>query len=161
MTLNAIDGLGENEQSSHLEQLVTMLIDDQLFGLPIHQVRDVFIVTAMTRVPLAPAGVAGLFNLRGRVMTMLCMREMLGLKSNPDNAGMTAIGIEWRGESFGLLIDRVGEVASLARDKRDIIPANLDPRWAALSAGVYKLADKLLVELSLEALFNGSLKNAA
>jgi purine-binding chemotaxis protein CheW len=161
MTLSAMDGHGENGQASDSEQLVTLVIDGQLFGLPIHQVRDVFIVSTMTSVPLAPAGVAGLFNLRGRVMTMLCMRAMLGLQVNTENTGMTAIGIEWRGESFGLLIDRVGEVASLARDKRDVNPANLDPRWASLSAGVYKLADKLLVELSLEALFNGSLKNAA
>jgi purine-binding chemotaxis protein CheW len=161
MSLNTIDRQDEYLQACDSEQLVTLVIDGQLFGLPIHQVRDVFIVSGMTSVPLAPAGIAGLFNLRGRVMTMLCMREMLGLEKNAEKVGMTAIGIEWRGESFGLLIDRVGEVASLGRDQRDINPANLDPRWAALSAGVYKLADKLLVELSLEALFNGSLKNAA
>ncbi|MFM9975864.1 MAG: chemotaxis protein CheW [Beijerinckiaceae bacterium] len=161
MSVTMADVHDDDTRASDIEQLVMFYLNDQVFGLPIHQVRDVFIVSTMTRVPLAPAGVAGLFNLRGRVMTMLCMREMLGVTRHVDNAGMTAIGIEWRGESFGLVVDRIGEVASLSRSTRDLNPANLDPRWAGLSAGVYKLADTLLVELSLNALFNNSLKNAA
>jgi purine-binding chemotaxis protein CheW len=142
-------------------QLVTMHVDSQIFGLPILQVRDVFIVSDVTPVPLAPASVSGLFNLRGRVMTMLSMRALLGFPPAAEGVETTAIGIEWRNESYGLLVDRIGEVMTLPRAHREVNPSNLDSRWSAVSAGVHRLKDGLLVELSLDALFNTQMRKAA
>jgi purine-binding chemotaxis protein CheW len=148
--------------SDEAVQFVTVLVSGQMFGLPIQQVRDVFIVSGVTPVPLAPASVAGLFNLRGRVMTMLSMRAMLGFsKTDEHGVETTAIGIEWRGESFGLLVDKVGEVMSLSRSNREGNPINLDKRWSGLSAGVHRLENLLLVELSLDALFQDKALEAA
>lgn len=145
-------------RSGDVAQLVTVFVGGQMFGLPILQIRDVFLVSDLTPVPLAPASVAGLFNLRGRVMTMLSMRALLGFeKSDAAGSETTAIGIEWRAESFGLLVDRVGEVMSLPAAGRDANPVNLDRRWAQLSAGVHRLNDQLLVELSLDSLFKDQL----
>jgi purine-binding chemotaxis protein CheW len=112
-------------------------------------------------VPLAPATVAGLFNLRGRVLTILSMRAMLGLPAQDAGAEKIAVGIEWQGEAFGLLVDRVNEVMSLSDASREANPANLDARWAGLSAGVHRLADQLLIELSLDAMFADRLQKAA
>jgi purine-binding chemotaxis protein CheW len=152
-----------DEQSGDTNQFVTVFVGGQMFGLPILQVRDVFIVSDVTPVPLAPAAVAGLFNLRGRVMTMLSMRAMLGFeRQDTKGSETTAIGIEWRGESFGLLVDRVGEVMALSNAARDANPINLDLNWGALSAGVYRLDGQLLIELSLDALFQDAvLRDAA
>jgi purine-binding chemotaxis protein CheW len=142
-------------------QLVTVFVGGQMFGLPILKVRDVFVVNELTPVPLAPASVSGLFNLRGRVLTILNMRALLGLPPHDVAGDAMAIGIEWRGEAFGLLVDRLSEVMSLAGATREPNPANLDPRWAELSAGVYRLADQLLIELRLDALFADRLAKAA
>jgi purine-binding chemotaxis protein CheW len=156
------DNDSSNAVLSDTTQYVTVSVSGQMFGLPIQQVRDVFIVSDLTPVPLAPDAVAGLFNLRGRVMTMLSMRAMLGFeRSDQPGAESTAIGIEWRGESFGLLVDRVGEVMSLQTSSRDSNPANLDKKWGRLSAGVHRLEGLLLVELSLDALFQDKALEAA
>jgi purine-binding chemotaxis protein CheW len=161
MIVNTSDPFGAESAHTDEEQLVTVFVGGQMFGLPILQVRDVFIVSSVTPVPLAPVSVAGLFNLRGRVLTMLSMRAMLGFERSGDGTETTAIGIEWRGESFGLLVDRVGEVLALPKAAREKNPMNLDSRWGALSAGVHRLSGQLLVELSLDTLFNNSLKQAA
>jgi purine-binding chemotaxis protein CheW len=142
-------------------QLVTVAVGGQNFGLPILKVRDVFVISELTEVPLAPATVAGLFNLRGRVLTILSMRAMLGLPAQDAGAEKIAVGIEWQGEAFGLLVDRVNEVMSLSDASREANPANLDARWAGLSAGVHRLADQLLIELSLDAMFADRLQKAA
>jgi purine-binding chemotaxis protein CheW len=144
------------------KQFVTVSVGNQLFGLPIHQVRDVFVVTEMTPIPLAPPSVAGLFNLRGRVITVLSLRTMLGFDpAETVDSETVAIGIEWRGESFGLLVDRVQEVMALAEAGRDSNPINLNKRWASFSAGIHQLDSQLLVELSLESLFNDLSSKAA
>ena len=60
-----------------------------------------------------------------------------------------AIGIEAKGESFGLLVDAVGEVLKLPDYDRESNPINLNGKLAALSAGVYRLEGQLLVVLDI------------
>ena len=105
---------------------VTATIGEQLFGLPIARVQDVFVPERMTPVPLAAAEIAGLINLRGRIVTMIDMRRRLGLPVDRTIADPMAIGVEWRGESYGLLIDEIGEVVMLPTAGREPTPANLD-----------------------------------
>jgi purine-binding chemotaxis protein CheW len=157
-TIKKTDDAGSNAESY---QLVTVFVNGQLFGLPIQHIRDVFTVTDMTRVPLASDFVAGLYNLRGHVLTMLSMRAFLNLEAAAKSADQTAVGIEWKGESLGLLVDSVGEVMTFARAVREANPANLDPRWASLAAGVFRLENGLLVELSLDQLLRSTIKKAA
>ena len=94
-----------------------MTIGDHLFGLPIFRVQDVFVPDRLTRVPLAPPEVAGILNLRGRVVTAIDMRSRLDLGARAKDAPVMAIGIELKGESYGLLVDSVGEVMPLAQQR--------------------------------------------
>src|SRR5262252_8541360 len=91
-------------------EYVTVMLDGQLFGLPISRVQDVFVPDRLTRVPLAPPEVAGILNLRGRVVTAIEMRARLDLGTRAPGRPVMAIGIELKGESYGLLVDAVGEV---------------------------------------------------
>lgn len=131
-------------------QYVTIVISEQLFGLPIEKVHDVFMPENMTRVPLAPSEVAGVLNLRGRIVTAINMRERLNAMQDEGQTPQMAVGIEYKGESYGLIIDRVGEVLTLPTSGREPNPANLDPRWAEISAGVHRLEGQLLVILDVD-----------
>src|ERR1700682_2654306 len=114
-------------------EYVTAVIGGQLFGLPISRVQDVFMPERLTRVPLSSSDVAGVLNLRGRIVTAIDMRSRLGLPKNDDGRPPMAVGVEFRGESYGLLIDTIGEVLKLANDTREVNPVNLDPRMAKLA----------------------------
>ena len=54
----------------------------------------------MTPVPLAPPEIAGMLNLRGRIVTAIDMRCRLGLPKREDKAGSMAVGIDCDGESY-------------------------------------------------------------
>ena len=130
-------------------EYVTATVGGQLFGLPIAHVQDVFVLDRLTRVPLATPEIAGVLNLRGRIVTAIDMRRRLDLA--PGEAGKRmAIGIECKGESYGLLIDAIGEVLSLPTVSRESNPVNLEPRLARVSAGVHRLEDRLLVVLDVD-----------
>jgi purine-binding chemotaxis protein CheW len=140
-----------DERTEIMSEYVTAMVGSQRFGLPILRVQDVFVPDHLTRVPLAPPDVAGLINLRGRIVTLIDLRQRLGFGAAPasDEPPM-AIGIEWRGESYGLLVDSVGEVLKLDDNRREGIPVNLDPRLAELSVGIHRLEDHLLVLVDVD-----------
>ncbi|MDR3466675.1 MAG: chemotaxis protein CheW [Xanthobacteraceae bacterium] len=131
-------------------EYVTTMIGGQLFGLPISRVQDVFMPERLTRVPLASSDVAGVLNLRGRIVTAIDMRSRLGLPKNEDGKPPMAVGVELRGESYGLLIDTIGEVLKLEDDTRETNPVNLDPRMAKLAGGVHRLDGQLMVVLDVD-----------
>ena len=133
-----------------MTEYVTATVGGQLFGLPIARVQDVFVLDRLTRVPLAPPEIAGVLNLRGRIVTAIDLRRRLGLAPAGDARKRMAIGIEYKGESYGLLIDAIGEVLSLASNTREGNPVNLDARFARMSAGVHRLEDRLLVVLDVD-----------
>lgn len=141
--------------SEILSEYVTAVVGGQRFGLPILRVQDVFVPDRLTLVPLAPPDVAGLINLRGRIVTLIDLRSRLGLDAAPaSDEPRMAIGIEWRGESYGLLVDNVGEVLKLDDNRREANPVNLDPRLAELSTGIHRLADQLLVLIDVDRILN-------
>jgi purine-binding chemotaxis protein CheW len=133
-----------------INEYVTVTIGDHLFGLPISRVQDVFVPDRLTRVPLAPSEVAGILNLRGRVVTAIEMRARLDLGMREPGRPVMAIGIELKGESYGLLVDAVGEVMQLEAGACEANPANLDPRLGRVAAGVYRLEGQLLIVLDVD-----------
>ncbi len=133
-----------------ITEYVTAAIGGQLFGLPISRVQDVFIPERLTRVPLASSDVAGVLNLRGRIVTAIDMRSRLGLPKRDMERPPMAVGVDLRGESYGLLIDSVGEVLKLADDSREVNPVNLDPRLAKMAAGIHRLDGQLMVVLDVD-----------
>ena len=140
----------EDDTAAETIQYVTIYISEQLFGLPISRVHDVFVPESVTRVPLSQTEIAGVLNLRGRIVTAIDMRKRLGIKPLETEGSLMAIGIEFKEESYGLIIDSVGEVLDLSETSREAVPSNLDQRWASIAAGVHRLENDLMVILDVD-----------
>jgi len=144
------------------QQFVTIRLSGQLFGLPIDRVQDVFMPDNFTFVPLARDQVAGVLNLRGRILTAIDLSKVLNVTPvNTNNAERPAVGVNHANESYGLLTDIVGEVVTLTDDLAVPNPINLDPDWARVSVGAYRLETELLVILDVDTLIDGLLNRDA
>jgi purine-binding chemotaxis protein CheW len=133
-------------------EFVTMIIDGQMFGIPVLQVQDVLGPQKITRVPLAPKEVAGSLNLRGRIVTAIDVRTRLNLTPRSDKGDSMSVVVDHGGEFYSLIVDQVGEVMSLAANDYEKTPATLDDRWREISDGVYRLNDALLIVLDVKRL---------
>jgi purine-binding chemotaxis protein CheW len=151
MNQAAAELVPDREELARGAEYVTVMAGGQLFGLPIGRVRDVFMVDGLTPVPLAPPEIVGLLNLRGRVATAIDLKRRLGL-SRAEGKGLMAVGIEAYGESYGLIVEGLGDVVRLGNETHDDNPAHLSGSWSGLSAGVHRLDDRLLVILDVDAL---------
>ncbi len=116
------------------QDFVTMLIEGQLFGIPVLTVQDVLGPQKITRIPLAPREVAGSLNLRGRIVTAIDVRLRLGLSRGSDDKKGMSVVVDMGGELYSLMVDSVGEVLSLPsakfeRNPRPWILAGVSSRW--------------------------------
>ena len=59
--------------------LCTFWLDGRCFGIAVTDVQEVVQHQRLTRVPLAPAAVSGLLNLRGQILTALDLRRRIEL----------------------------------------------------------------------------------
>src|SRR3954454_21608922 len=90
-------------------EYVTAMIGGQLFGLPISRVQDVFMPERVTRVPLASREIAGVLNLRRRIVTVVDLRARNRGAKPEDPTVASAVGVVLRGDSFGSRSDQIGE----------------------------------------------------
>jgi purine-binding chemotaxis protein CheW len=143
-------------------EFVTFRLAKQLLGIPVLSVHDVLKQQVITRTPLAPDWIAGVLNLRGRIVTAIDLRRRLHLpaRTSGDGKGMSIV-IEHRDEPYSLLIDQIGEVLLLDDDIFERNPVTLDPMWRQISAGIYRLENELMVILDVHQLLEINLAQAA
>jgi purine-binding chemotaxis protein CheW len=131
---------------------VTVAVADQAFGIPVRLIHDVLPDQTLTPVPLAPAAIAGLLNLRGRVVTAIDLRGRLGAAPRASADDRYFVVVEQDGELHGLAVDGIGAVLSVAEDQIGRVPAQLDPAWREIATGVYPAADGLVVLIDIRSL---------
>ncbi|MBK5910982.1 chemotaxis protein CheW [Rhodothalassium salexigens] len=140
--------------SNAAQEYVTVRLAGQLLGIPVLSVHDVLGAQKLTRIPLAPKWVAGVLNLRGRIVTAINLRQRLGLELREDSSKDMSVVVEHNEESYSLQIDNVGEVLTLNDADMEKNPVTLDPRWREISRGIFRLETELLVIMDVEKLFN-------
>ena len=142
------------------EDFVTVRLGGQLLGIDVQRVHDVLKLGVLTRVPRAPAIVAGVMNLRGRIVTAIDARRCLGLPDREEGARAMCLVVEQDGQPYALIVDSVGDVVTVSGDGHEASPATLSPLWRAVSDGVYRL-DELMVALDVGRLLAAGMAEAA
>ena len=129
----------------------TFFVGGLWFGIEVESVREVLRGQPVTRVPLAPAEIAGLINLRGQIVTLMDLRLRLKLPPRSvDHAAMNLV-LSNEGGGVSLLVDDVGEVVEAPEDRYETMPESLPAEARKLVPGVYKLPERLLHVLVLDA----------
>jgi purine-binding chemotaxis protein CheW len=130
-------------------QLLTLWVNDQLFGIPVLYVKDIFKTSRITPVPLTGPEVSGVANLRGRVVTVLDLRYILsGMLS--DSPATMNIAVEWNNELYSFMVDSVSEVLKFSPQDLEKTPSTLDEKLRELTNGIYKLKENLLLVLDVK-----------
>ncbi len=113
--MNAASSMAETSQ------LLTFMLEDEVFALDISKVREVLDFTAVTKVPQSPDFMLGVINLRGSVVPVVDMRVKFGMtrRETTVNTCIIIVEIDIDGEStvLGALADSVQEVVGLELDQ--------------------------------------------
>jgi len=93
-------------------QFVTFEVAGELFAVPMGPVQEIIRVPDVARLPLAPATLDGLSNLRGRVLPIISLRRMFGCAEQAHDDSTRALVINL-GQPLGFVVDRVASVVSV------------------------------------------------
>lgn len=139
----------EHSEDVAEKEYVLMEIASQKFAMPVEQIEDVLRGRGLTQIPLAPPQVAGVLNLRGKIVTAVDMKIRLGFEPYEDYSKCMSAVSNIGGQYYCLLVDNVSEVMKIPDDGIKPCPSNIDSRLLDVATGVYRMPDRLLFILDV------------
>jgi purine-binding chemotaxis protein CheW len=134
-------------QASQAVLLATFFVRDALCAMDAAGIQEVIRLGPLTPVRHAPPEVAGILNLRGKIVTILDLGLRLGLGAVVPTNDSRIFIIEDRNEFVGLLVDRVDEVVEVGKDQWQAPPANVLSGQARFFQGVYRTRGRVITVL--------------
>ncbi len=104
----------------HDNQFVTFSVAGEMFAVPMGPVQEIIRMPEVARLPLAPAVLDGLANLRGRVLPIINLRRLFHCEHLEHDDATRAVVINL-GQPLGFVVDRVASVLSV--EPHEIEPA--------------------------------------
>jgi purine-binding chemotaxis protein CheW len=135
----------QTSNSNRPLQYTTFFCDKAMLGLDISCVQEINRIHDLTRVPLGHPCVRGVMNLRGEVVTMLDLRNLMGLPKGPTTSRNRNLVIKCEGETFGLWVDGVADILTIDPSHITAPPSNLSIGEARLIRGVYQSETALVM----------------
>lgn len=138
------------KSDSDLLQLVIFQLGGEEFGVDIMAVQEIIKMPEITAIPQAPEYVAGVINLRGKIIVVVSLGTKFGIQSCDKNEEYKVIVVELENQVIGMMVDSVSEVlripSSSVDPAPDIIKSGVSSNYIQ---GVGKLDDRLLILLDL------------
>jgi purine-binding chemotaxis protein CheW len=131
--------------------LCTFKAGDTWLGIEVARVQEILRARAATRVPLAPPVVAGLVNLRGQIVTAIDLRRRLELGEPAPGHDPAQVVVHGAEGAVSLMVDEVGDVLEVAGEDFEPPPPTLTGGARELVGGAWKLPDRLLLALDVDA----------
>ncbi len=132
------------------QQFCTFFVNGLFFGVEVHKVQEVIRYQGMTRVPLAPAEIGGLINLRGQIVTAIDLRKRLAMSERQGGEQPMNVVVRTGDGAVSLLVDEIGDVVEVADSTFEEVPDTLKGVGRELIRGVYKLKERLLLLLDTD-----------
>jgi purine-binding chemotaxis protein CheW len=132
------------------KQFATFFLNGLFFGVEVLKVQEVIRYQEMTRVPIAPAMIHGLINLRGQIITAIDLRRRLEMPPRAQNQLPMNVVVRTDDGAVSLLVDEIGDVVEIQDDTYERLPETLTGVARELIRGVYKLKERLLLILDTE-----------
>lgn len=137
-------------------QLCTFFVEDLRMGIEVSRIQEILRRQEITEVPLAPAEIAGLLNLRGQIVMVVDLHVKLDLsRTVPPNPAFLILRGEEGPTCFR--VDKVGEVVDVEDESREPVPPQLRGGISECATGVYSREDGLIVEMAAEKLLGETL----
>ena len=145
------DQIEATKSINDLMQLVSFKIGKEEFGVEILQVQEIIKMSELTIMPNVDSCVAGIINLRSKIVTVVDLRIILGLMQKDYDNNTRIIVVEINNTTIGFIVDEVNEVLripiNLIEKPPSIVSSDINLEYIT---GIGKLEDRMIILLTLE-----------
>ena len=138
--------------------MVGFFIGGQEYTIPTVAVQEVIRTMPLAKLPAAPALVAGVINLRGKVTPLIRLREALDVTSTREQEDKFIIVCRRQGIQVGMIIERVHTMYRVLQKDIDWGVESHIGANAEFISGLLKLKDKLVAIVSVDNVIASILK---
>ncbi|HJV44205.1 MAG TPA: chemotaxis protein CheW [Bacillota bacterium] len=132
------------------EQIIIFSIQDECYALTINHVVEIIRVQNITEVPMTRNFIAGVMNLRGKIIPVVNFRERFRLPSIPFNKKTRVVVVSFEGELVGLIVDEIRMVTTLHGSELEATPSMVGGLEKECFEGFLKNDEMLIGILRLE-----------
>jgi len=143
--------MAENEQ---MIKAVIFQLNDEEYGVDVHQVQSIERMIHITRVPKMPDFVKGVINLRGVVTPIIDLKERFSIETTEYTDSTRIIIVQVDDKEVGLIVDSANDVIDIPTEKIEQPPEVVGKIESDYIRGVAKLDDRLLILLNLNKVLN-------
>jgi purine-binding chemotaxis protein CheW len=137
---------GENKGND--VRYLSFSLGSEEYAIPLLSVKEVIAIPEITPIPFTPAHFVGIMNLRGQVISVIDLRQKLGIKSK--STAETAIIIcDLDPLSLGVVVDAINSVLSPSATELSGKPEIQSTRNTDYITGVYRKNEQLVVFLNI------------
>ncbi len=136
-------------------EFLSFVLDDEEYGIPILEVREVRGWSPVRILPNAPPFVIGLLDIRGEYIPIVDLKRRLGLVPVEINATTVVVVINAANQQpLGLIVDAVAEVYALSEQEIKHAPSISTVIGNQYGKGIAAVKSKHLVLFDIDALFD-------
>jgi purine-binding chemotaxis protein CheW len=122
-----------------------------LVGIDLDRVQEINRHVEPTFVPLMERHVRGVINLRGNLVTVLDLGQVVRGESTANTQRTRTVVVELGDEVCGLVVEEVGDVVDVGGLAKESVPSHLPPEQRRWFTHLVQLPEELLLLLDLEA----------
>lgn len=146
------------------KQVVVFQLGDEEFGASIDNVREIRKMDdqKITLVPKTKDYIAGIVNLRGKIIPVLDLRARFGMEKTTKEENRIIV-IEVQNEVCGVIVDSVQEVLKVSKESIEAAPDMVAGINKDYLEGIAKVNGRLIILINLPqiALANSNSKNVS
>ena len=146
------------QQEVPTRQFLTFLLGEEMFAMPIGDIREIIEFCSLTEVPLMPSFLRGVINLRGAVVPVIDLSVRFGRGQTPVAKRTCIVILELEQEAqtllLGVMVDAVRAVLTIEQDKIEP-PLSFGTRLRAdFVEGMINIKERFVVALAVNAVFS-------
>lgn len=134
-------------------QYLTFKLNSDFFAIGILAIKEIIEYGKITRVPMTPDFIKGVYNLRGQVVPVINLASLFKLPSSPVTTLTCIVIVETEvdreKQSIGIIVDQVDEVQTLQHDQIEPPPSFGAKISSNYIQGMGKIKDQFIILLSV------------
>lgn len=139
----------ESEEREGYKPLAIVALDEEFFGMDLSIVREFTEITQLTPIPCCPHHIIGNMNLRGEILTLVDIRNLLNLSQKDMGSKSQAIVVQVDDIVAGIKVEDVVDVIFLNPQDVTPVPTALHALNNDYLQGTAPYSDKMMTILDL------------